>query len=57
MFFAAVKPEDVQKNAANDFLDRLFEGDPMSLMIHFAKHGKISDDDIKKLKDLIKMEN
>ena len=52
VFFAAVKSENVIKRSVNDFLDRLFGGDPIPLMQYLAEHGKIGADDIEKLKRL-----
>jgi len=52
VFFAAVKSENVIKRSVNDFLDRLFGGDPVPLMQYLAEHGKIDADDIEKLKRL-----
>jgi predicted transcriptional regulator len=52
VFFAAVKSENVIKRSVNDFLDRLFGGDPIPLMQYLAEHGKIDASDIKKLKRL-----
>jgi len=52
VFFAAVKSENVIKRSVNDFLDRLFGGDPVPLMQYLAEHGKIDADDIGKLKRL-----
>ena len=54
VFFAAVKSEKVIKRTVSDFLDRLFGGDPVPLMQYLAEHGKISDNDIEKLKELIR---
>ncbi len=53
VFFAAVKSDKVIKRSVNDFLDRLFGGDPVPLMQCLAEHGKIDADDIEKLKILI----
>ena len=53
VFFAAVKSENVIKRSVNDFLDRLFGGDPVPLMQYLAEHGKIDTDDIEKLKQLV----
>jgi predicted transcriptional regulator len=53
VFFAAVKSDKVIKRSVNDFLDRLFGGDPVPLMQYLAEHGKIDTDDIEKLKRLI----
>jgi len=52
VFFAAVKSENVIKRSVNDFLDRLFGGDPIPLMQYLAEHGKIDTDDVEKLKQL-----
>jgi BlaI family penicillinase repressor len=50
VFSAAVKREHVVKRSVGDFLDRLFGGDPIPLMQYLAEHGKLSADDIERLK-------
>ena len=50
VFFAAVKSEKVIKRSVNDFLDKLFGGDPVPLMQCLAMHGKIDANDIEELK-------
>jgi len=52
VFFPAVKSEKVIKRSVNDFLDRLFGGDPIPLMQYLAEHGKIDAEDIERLKQL-----
>ena len=52
VFYAAVKSENVIKRSVNDFLDRLFGGDPIPLMQYLAEHGKIDAEDIERLKQL-----
>ncbi len=52
VFFAAVKSGKVIKRSVNDFLDRLFGGDPIPLMQYLAEHGKIDAGDIEELKRL-----
>ena len=52
VFSAAVKQEHVVKRSVGDFLDRLIGGDPIPLVQYLAEHGKISADDIEKLKRL-----
>jgi predicted transcriptional regulator len=52
VFFAAVKKEHVVKRSVGDFLDRLFGGDPIPLIQYLAEHGKISGEDIERLKKL-----
>ena len=56
VFSAAVKREHVVKRTVGDFLDRLFGGDPVPLMQYLAEHGKISTNDIEKLKRLTSKE-
>lgn len=53
VFYPAAKREDVIKRSVNDFLNRLFGGDPIPLMHYLAEHGKISADDIEELKRLV----
>jgi len=52
VFFAAVKSENVIKRSVNDFLDRLFGGDPIPLMQYLAEHREIDSGDIEELKRL-----
>jgi BlaI family penicillinase repressor len=52
VFSAAVKKENVVKRSVGDFLDRLFGGDPIPLIQYLAEHGKISGEDIERLKKL-----
>jgi BlaI family penicillinase repressor len=54
VFFAAVKSENVIKRSVNDFLDRLFGGDPVPLMQYLAEHNKIGAEDIERLRELTK---
>jgi BlaI family penicillinase repressor len=54
VFYAAVEQEAVVKRSVRDFLDRLFGGDPRPLVQFLAEDGKISEEDIKRLRQLIK---
>ena len=56
VFYAATKREDVIGRSVNDFLGRLFGGDPIPLMHYLAEHGKITAEDIETLKRLIEKE-
>ena len=56
VFFPAVQQEHVIKRSVNDFLERLFGGDPIPLVQHLAEHGQIDAEDIEKLKKLIEDE-
>jgi BlaI family penicillinase repressor len=56
VFCPAAKREDVITRSVNDFLGRLFGGDPIPLMHYLAEHGKITAEDIEALKRLIEKE-
>ncbi len=53
VFSAAIEKEAVIKRSVMDFVDRLFAGDPIPLVHHLAKHGRLSTKDINRLKKLI----
>ena len=57
VFSAAVHRDDVVKRTVRDFVDRLFGGDPLPLLLHLADHSKLQSEDIKQLKKLIKRQN
>ena len=54
LFSAAAKRDDVIKRTVGDFVNRLFGGDPLPLIMHLADHSELEADDIKRLKKLIK---
>ena len=56
IYHTAVNMESVLKKTVNDFLERVFGGDPVPLMLHLAKHGKLTSEDISKLVELIEEE-
>jgi predicted transcriptional regulator len=56
VFYPAAKQEAVITRSVNDFLGRLFGGDPIPLMHYLAEHGKITPEDIEALKRLIEKE-
>ncbi len=53
VFTAAVKQEDVVKRTVGDFVERLFGGDPLPLMLHLADQSELEPEDVKRLKKLI----
>jgi predicted transcriptional regulator len=53
LFCPAAKREDVIKRTVSDFVDRLFGGDPLPLLIHLADHSKLKGEDIRRLKRLV----
>jgi predicted transcriptional regulator len=54
VFSPLVRPEEVIKTTVRDFLGRLFGGDPKPLVQFLAEDGKIDEEDIKRLRELIK---
>lgn len=54
VFSPLVKPQEVIKTTVRDFLGRLFGGDPKPLVQFLAEDGKIDEEDIKRLRELIK---
>jgi BlaI family transcriptional regulator, penicillinase repressor len=54
VFIPAARKERVIQRSVRDFLDRLFDGDPLPLVQHLAAHGHITAEDIERLRDLIK---
>jgi BlaI family penicillinase repressor len=57
LFSAAVKRDQVIKRTVSDFVERLFGGDPLPLILHLADHSKLNADDIDRLKQLIGKQN
>lgn len=57
LFSAAVKREEVITRTVGDFVARLFGGDPLPLMLHLADHSELKDEDIKRLRKLIKKQS
>jgi BlaI family transcriptional regulator, penicillinase repressor len=53
LFRPTAKREDVIKRTVGDFVDRLFGGDPVPLLMHLADHSKLKHEDIERLKKLI----
>ncbi|MGC4121557.1 MAG: BlaI/MecI/CopY family transcriptional regulator [Myxococcales bacterium] len=53
IFKPLAKRQDVIQASVSDFVDRLFGGDPIPLMLHLADHAKLGAADIKRLKGLI----
>ena len=53
VFSAAAHKEEVISRTVKDFLDRLFGGDPVPLVHHLARHGKLDAADIERLKKLV----
>ena len=56
VFYSVARREDVIKRSVNDFLNRLFGGDPIPLMHHLATHGQITAEDLEGLREMIEDE-
>ncbi len=54
VFSPLAKPQEVIKTTVHDFLGRLFGGDPKPLVQFLAEDGQINEEDIKRLRELIK---
>jgi len=54
VFSPLAKPQEVIKTTVRDFLGRLFGGDPKPLVQFLAEDGKIDEEDIERLRRLIK---
>ena len=53
VYIPSIKQQEVIKTTVGDFLSRLFGGDPKPLVQFLAEDGKIDEQDIKRLRELI----
>ncbi len=53
VFKPVVGRDDVLRRSVSDFVDRLFGGDPVPLMLRLADHAQLSRGDVERLKKLI----
>ena len=53
VFYPAVRQEHVIKRSVSEFVERLFGGDPVPLLMHLAEHGQIEPEDIEGLRKLV----
>lgn len=53
VFYAVTRQEDVIGSAVGSFVDKLFGGDAVPLVQYLARHGKLTSDDINKLKKMV----
>jgi len=54
VYAPSIKRKEVIKTTVSDFLSRLFGGDPKPLVQFLAEDGKIDEEDIKRLRELIR---
>ena len=57
VFIPVASRKEVIARTVGDFVDRLFGGDPLPLMLHLAEDADLEDDEIKRLQSLIKRAN
>jgi len=53
VFAPAVAQDKVIRRAVGDFVEKLFGGDPVPLMLHLAEQAELNDEDIRRLRRLI----
>jgi predicted transcriptional regulator len=53
VFIPTARQDEVIRRTVGDFVDRLFGGDPLPLMLHLAEKSKLDKKDANKLKKLI----
>lgn len=53
VFMPTAQPNEVIKRTVGDFVDRLFGGDPLPLMLHLAEKSGLNEKDVNRLRKLI----
>ena len=53
VFHPAARREDVVTRTVGDFVEGLFGGDPVPLMLHLAENTTLDPEDVERLKSLI----
>ena len=53
VFHPAVRSEEVIRRTVGDFVNRLFDGDPVPLLLHLADRAELSDEDVRRLREFI----
>ena len=56
VFAPAIAPKKVIRRSVGDFVERLFGGDPIPLMLHLAEQTNLSDEDLRRLQRLVQRE-
>ena len=54
VFRPAVRREAVIRRAVGDFVDRLFGGDPVLLLLHLADRADLRAEDVERLRTILK---
>lgn len=53
VFRPAVRPQEVITKTVRDFVDRLFGGDPVPLMLHLAEESELDEESVEQLRRLL----
>ena len=53
VFTPTAQPDVVIKRTVSDFVDRLFGGDPLPLMLHLVEKSELNEKDVNRLRKLI----
>ena len=53
LFRATVTEPEVQRSMVDELLDRVFAGDPAALVSHLVADGRIDDDELRRLQELL----
>lgn len=56
VFFPVVAQEEIKESATHDLLTRLFDGSAFNLVAHLLKQESLSEEDLKRLRDMIEEE-
>ena len=53
VYFAKVRADRVVREVVDDFMDRLFDGEAIPLLQHLINDRGLSDDEIRKLREML----
>ncbi|MFC4597632.1 BlaI/MecI/CopY family transcriptional regulator [Cohnella hongkongensis] len=53
-YYPLVNEEDCVREASRSFLDRIYGGSLKPIMVHFLESGKLSSEDVRELKALLR---
>lgn len=53
VFRPAARREEVIRRTVGDFVDRLFGGDPVPLLLHLADRTELSPQDVKRIREIL----
>ena len=53
VYRSCMRRSDCVRQAGRSFLQRVFDGEPASLLAHFLRHSKLTADEISKLRRIL----